>query len=110
MVSAMPHDGAPTYSEVSVSEAVAPPGRAAVEHLRPGLWLAAAHTLGSAAAIAVALTLAARGGWLAYLGAQAILSLAFVHAFVLLHEAGHHTLFPVGARTGWSATWPASSR
>jgi len=28
-----------------------------------------------------------------YLGAQAILSVAFVHAFVLLHEAGHHTLF-----------------
>ena len=25
--------------------------------------------------------------------AQLLLALAFVHAFVLLHEAGHHTLF-----------------
>jgi omega-6 fatty acid desaturase (delta-12 desaturase) len=89
----LPDARAPTYSEVSVSEAVAPPSRAAVEHLRPGLAFAASHTLGSALAIAVGLTLAAGGGWIAYLGAQAILSLAFVHAFVLLHEAGHHTLF-----------------
>ena len=85
--------GAPIDSGGGASEAPAPPSRAAVAHLRPGLAFALAHTLGSAVAIAGALALAGRGGWIAYIGAQAILSLAFVHAFVLLHEAGHHTLF-----------------
>ncbi len=80
-------------SDDGPGESPAPPGRGAVAHLQPGLCLPAAHCLGSAAAIAGALMLAVQGGWMAYLLGQAILSLAFVHAFVLLHEAGHHTLF-----------------
>lgn len=71
-----------------------PPSAAEVAHLRPVLAFAAAHTLGSIAALAVGIALAMRPGWGAYLAGQAILAVAFVHAFVLLHEAGHQTLFP----------------
>ena len=73
--------------------ASAPPTPASVAHLRPGFAFAAAHTLGSVAGLAGGLLLAAQPGWPAYLAGQAILAIAFVHAFVLLHEAGHHTLF-----------------
>jgi fatty acid desaturase len=70
-----------------------PPAPAAVAHLRPHAGLAAAHTLGNALALAAGLALAAQPGWLAYVAGQGILAVAFVHAFVLLHEAGHYTLF-----------------
>lgn len=73
--------------------APAPPPPAAVAHLRPGFAFAAAHTIGGLAALAGGLALAAQPGWPAYLAGQAVLAFAFVHAFVLLHEAGHHTLF-----------------
>jgi fatty acid desaturase len=74
-------------------DARTPPAPAAVAHLRPRAGFAAAHTLGSAVAAAGGVLLAAQPGWLAYLAGQAILAAAFVHAFVLLHEAGHYTLF-----------------
>ena len=89
----MPEAAAPTDAAGGASDPLAPPSRAAVAHLQPGLAFAAAHTIGNVAAIAGALVLASQRGWIAYLGAQAILAVAFVHAFVLLHEAGHHTLF-----------------
>lgn len=77
----------------SAQAASAPPPPAAVAHLRPAFALAAAHTLGGFAVLASGLVLAAQPGWPAYLAGQVVLAFAFVHAFVLLHEAGHHTLF-----------------
>lgn len=51
------------------------------------------HTAGSLAGFGVGLALSARGGPFAYSVGQLLLAFAFVHVFVLLHEAGHRTLF-----------------
>lgn len=51
------------------------------------------HTLGLATALVGGLALASSQAWIAYLSGQLLLAAAFVHAFVLLHEAGHNTLF-----------------
>ena len=70
-----------------------PPAPAEVVHLR------ASNTAGAAfGALAIGLTLvglvfsATHGVWWWGLG-QVVLSLAFVHLFVILHECGHATLF-----------------
>ena len=42
---------------------------------------------------AAALSLAVRGNWAAWGAGQALLALAFLQWFVLLHETGHNTLF-----------------
>lgn len=41
----------------------------------------------------VGLTLSVSGGWFAWTCGQILLGCAFLQWFVLLHEAGHHTLF-----------------
>jgi fatty acid desaturase len=82
-----------TAGTIERAQAAPAPPPAAVAHLRPRAGFAAAHTLGSIAALAGGLALASQPGWPPYLAGQALLAAAFVHAFVLLHEAGHHTLF-----------------
>ncbi|UCG72350.1 MAG: fatty acid desaturase [Chromatiales bacterium] len=69
------------------------PAPGEVAHLQPTLLGGVIHTGVSLAGFAAGLGLAARGGPLAYTVGQLVLALAFVHAFVLLHEAGHDTLF-----------------
>jgi omega-6 fatty acid desaturase (delta-12 desaturase) len=69
------------------------PSPAAVAHLRPESMPALLHTLGLATALVSGLALASSQTWIAYLSGQLLLAAAFVHAFVLLHEAGHNTLF-----------------
>jgi len=55
--------------------------------------LAAAHVLGNLLSLASGAALATQPSWEAYVAGEAILAVALVHAFVLLHEAGHRTLF-----------------
>jgi fatty acid desaturase len=78
---------------VQASSLAAPPSSAAVAILAPRRSLAMAHTIGAVAALAGGTALAVRGEWFAYSAGEALLALALVHAFVLLHEAGHCTLF-----------------
>jgi fatty acid desaturase len=52
------------------------------------------HTAVAAAAFATGIRLALSSIPLVYVSGQAVLAFSFVHAFVLLHEAGHDTLFP----------------
>lgn len=54
--------------------------------------------------------------WVFYSVSQVLLALAFIHAFILLHEAGHHTLFRqawlndiVGHLAGFVALVPYAS-
>ncbi len=70
-----------------------PPRPRDVAHLQPTVLRGALHTGVSLAGFAAGIGLAALGGPLAYAAGQLLLALAFVHAFVLLHEAGHDTLF-----------------
>lgn len=61
--------------------------------LRPSLPLALAHCAASLGAFVVGIALSAGGvGW-AWLAGQVLLGFGFLHAFILLHEAGHGTLF-----------------
>jgi len=70
-----------------------PPPAAEFAHLRPGNAVAFGHCAASLAAFAAGLSLAWSGGTGQWLAGQLLLGFAFVHAFVLLHEAGHATLF-----------------
>jgi acyl-lipid omega-6 desaturase (Delta-12 desaturase) len=78
----------------------------AVRHLQPrdsAGWCFSGLACGATAA---GLGLALSGSLLAWAVGQALLGFAFVQWFVLLHEAGHHTLF----RTRWlnrAAGWIA---
>ncbi len=74
---------------------VIPPDQASLRHLRPQVLPATLHTLGNIAGLycGIMLTLAGANNWLSYIAGQLLLALVFVHAFVLLHEAGHNTLF-----------------
>ena len=76
-----------------------PPAPADVAHLRPGWAHGTAHVLTNAVTLWLALSLSTWGGWFAYFVGQLLLAWTFVHAFMLLHEAGHHTLFQVAAQT-----------
>ncbi|MDH4191586.1 MAG: fatty acid desaturase [Betaproteobacteria bacterium] len=69
------------------------PAATRVAHLRPRLVVALAHVAGSALALGGGIALAALDGLLPYVLGQILLAFAFVHAFVVLHEAGHNTLF-----------------
>jgi len=71
-----------------------PPGPAAFSSLRPRDRQAWLYVATDAALIAGGLVLATRGGYPAlYILGQIALALGFTLAFVLLHEAGHRTLF-----------------
>lgn len=50
--------------------------------------------LTNAVTLWLALSLSTWGGWFAYFVGQLLLAWTFLHAFVLLHEAGHQTLLP----------------
>lgn len=94
-----------------VPNTVPPPP--AVSHLRPDFRSAYLHTVGQLTGLSAAIALSASGiTWLWIIG-QLLLSLVFVHAFVLLHEAGHNTLSPdrrfnraVGHTAGFISGFP----
>ncbi len=69
------------------------PVAAEVAQLWPSLPAALGHTGLTLGVFALGVTLSRTGALPAYLGGQALLAFGFVHAFVLLHEAGHDTLF-----------------
>lgn len=85
---------------------MAPPRLDAVRHLQPrdaAGWSFFGFACGMTAA---GFALAFSGSLPGWLLGQVLLAFAFVHWFVLLHEAGHHTLF----RTRWlnrAAGWIA---
>jgi len=85
---------------------VAPPGIEEVRHLQPrdaAGWSFLGLACGLTAAGA---GLAFSGHVAAWLFGQLLLAFAFVQWFVLLHEAGHHTLFRtrwLNRATGWIA-------
>ena len=70
-----------------------PPGAREVMHLRPSDTRGAAIVLGASALTALSLALSARPELALWLVGQVLLAAALVHWFVLLHEAGHRTLF-----------------
>ncbi len=75
---------------------MSPPGPDAVGHLKPTAFAGLMHTGLMVAALVLGVWLSVSAGLLGYLVGQVLLAFGFVHAFVLLHEAGHDTLF--GAR------------
>jgi omega-6 fatty acid desaturase (delta-12 desaturase) len=85
---------------------MAHPAIESVRHLRPR-DIAGACFLGVACTLTAAgLALTFSGSLLGWLVGQAVLAFAFVLWFVLLHEAGHHTLFRtrwLNRTTGWIA-------
>ena len=64
-----------------------------LRHLRTDAVLALSHTLGNLFGLIAGVWLAVQSSWLSYILGQLLLTFIFVHAFVLLHEAGHNTLF-----------------
>jgi omega-6 fatty acid desaturase (delta-12 desaturase) len=73
--------------------AMPPPELKAVRHLQPR-DIAGWSFFGLACGLtAIGSGLALSGTWLAWAIGQLLLAFAFVQWFVLLHEAGHHTLF-----------------
>src|SRR5438105_4661928 len=70
-----------------------PPGGAAFVHLKPRDLLGWLFLTGCAAATGLALWLSTMPSWVAWLGGQILLAFALLQWFVLLHEAGHNTLF-----------------
>lgn len=62
-------------------------------HLRATRLVPAIHSIGNFAALLVGLWLSARDSIFTWIPGQLLLTMVFVHAFVLLHEAGHQTLF-----------------
>jgi fatty acid desaturase len=70
-----------------------PPDPSQIAHLRPSDAAGWGATLLALAATAGGAGLAARGGVAPWIAAQLLLALAFLQWFVLLHEAGHATLF-----------------
>ena len=70
-----------------------PPTHRDLAHLRAGGFLPAAHMTGNIVCLLAGLLLVTYTNWLGYIAGQITLGLVFLHAFVLLHEAGHRTLF-----------------
>jgi len=70
-----------------------PPTYDEVQHLRSSTSLAGIHSLGNVVALLAGVTISSSGSWFWYVIGQLLLTLCLVHAFVLLHEAGHQTLF-----------------
>lgn len=70
-----------------------PPGAREVMHLRPSDLTGSLIVVGFSALTALALWLSTRERLVAWLFGQLLLAVALVQWFVLLHEAGHFTLF-----------------
>lgn len=76
-----------------VSGAREPPAPAAVAHLKATAMAGTCHAAVSLLLLGGGIRLSLSGSLLPYLAGQLLLAFFFVHAFVLLHEAGHDTLF-----------------
>jgi len=70
-----------------------PPQYDAIKHLRASTLLASTHCAANVLALCTGLGLSVSSSILGYIAGQVVLTLCLVHAFVLLHEAGHQTLF-----------------
>lgn len=73
--------------------ATMPPDAVLLAHLRPSDAAGWAASLLAVASTAGGIGLALLDGFIPWLAGQVLLALAFVQWFVLLHEAGHGTLF-----------------
>jgi acyl-lipid omega-6 desaturase (Delta-12 desaturase) len=65
-----------------------------VAHLRPSVLAGLSHSGVTVALFAAGISLSVTDSRTFYLLGQVVLAIGFVQAFVLLHEAGHDTLFP----------------
>ena len=79
-----------------LSELLAPPNAVSLRHFRTRPYLASFHLFSNILSLILGLTLANDNGWFSYILSQLLLAFVFTHAFVLLHEAGHNTLFKRG--------------
>jgi fatty acid desaturase len=70
-----------------------PPASAALSHLQASNRTGALYLAWTIGWTGIALALSLVDSWPLYLLGQGILALALLQWFVLLHEAGHHTLF-----------------
>lgn len=71
-----------------------PPSAREVAQLRPTLIAGASYTFVALATFVSGILLSASDSRLYYWSGQALLGFFFFYAFILLHEAGHNTLFP----------------
>lgn len=71
-----------------------PPAAGGIAMLRPGFAAGLLHCTVALALLLGGLALSLSGNSFLYAAGQFVLAFFFVHAFVLLHEAGHDTLFP----------------
>ena len=69
------------------------PAPRALAHLRPRDGAGALALSAALASTGAGLALAILGGWIAWIAGQALLAIAFLQWFALLHESGHRTLF-----------------
>src|SRR4051794_34400476 len=76
------------------------PDVADYRHLQPSDAAAAFIVVRCAALTAAAVALCFSSSWIAWLAGEALLAIALVQWFIVLHEAGHATLF----RTRWANT------
>jgi fatty acid desaturase len=79
-----------------------PPSIAQLAHLRPRDWTGFLYLAWSLALTALALTLSALDAWSLWLLGQLLLAVALLQWFVLLHEAGHNTLFRTPRLNRWA--------
>lgn len=75
-----------------LQQRVAPPP-ASLVHLRPSDLAGLGHLTLAGAVTAAGLGLSLQESWLSWAGGQGLLAVGLVQWFVLLHEAGHATLF-----------------
>jgi fatty acid desaturase len=69
------------------------PDPSSLAHLRPRNRTGACATAGPLASTLAGVALSLAGPWYAWVAGQLILALALLQWFVILHEAGHRTLF-----------------
>jgi len=79
-----------------------PPSSAQLAHLVPRDGTGFLYLAWSLGLTALALALSALGHWSLWLLGQALLAVALLQWFVLLHEAGHHTLFRTPLLNRWA--------
>jgi acyl-lipid omega-6 desaturase (Delta-12 desaturase) len=89
----------PSISDTPDAGRAAPPPPEAVAHLRPRDVAGGVATGCAAALTALGIWLAWHGGGWGWLAGQIVLALALLQWFVLMHEAGHGTLF---RRRAWN--------
>lgn len=93
--SRFPHDSFATrsYRGVNMSSAAGPPPVRDVAHLRASNAAGAVVSVATAGVTAAGVWLSASGGLALWAAGQLLLGAALVQWFVVLHEAGHGTLF-----------------